>query len=252
MNPAEAPRAIILAAGEGKRLRPYTERVPKCLVLLGGRPILSWTLDALDELRFVEAVVVVGYRGDRVVEFLARRRGRLRVRAVWNRAFAWTNDSTSLGIGLASFPSPAGRGFVLVDGDLRFEPAVLGAVLRAPGDAVAAAARRPALGSEEVKVALDAGGSIARIGKDVDGDRAWGEALGLYAFSAAGARALAAPLGRLPAHQGYEVAFQKLIGGGFTFSVADVTGLRAIEIDTPEDLAAADRLFASQSREAVR
>jgi L-glutamine-phosphate cytidylyltransferase len=59
-------RAIILAAGEGSRLRPYTEDRPKCLVELAGRPLLEWQARTLRAAGIGEIVVVTGYRADQV------------------------------------------------------------------------------------------------------------------------------------------------------------------------------------------
>ena len=65
-------KAILLAAGVGKRLRPYTEIRPKCLVEIGGRSLLHRHLDILSSLEeFDELVIVVGYRHDQVRDAVA-------------------------------------------------------------------------------------------------------------------------------------------------------------------------------------
>ena len=61
--------AIILAAGKGTRLRPYTEKVPKPLLPVQGRPILDWILGALPPVD--RLIVVVNYLGDVIEEYLA-------------------------------------------------------------------------------------------------------------------------------------------------------------------------------------
>jgi choline kinase len=53
--------ALLLAAGEGRRLRPYTEVRPKCLVELAGKPLLRWQLDALSRAGVDRIVLVTGY-----------------------------------------------------------------------------------------------------------------------------------------------------------------------------------------------
>lgn len=55
-------RVIILAAGEGKRLRPYTNDKPKCLVPLYGRTLLSWQLDVLHKNGLHDISIVRGYQ----------------------------------------------------------------------------------------------------------------------------------------------------------------------------------------------
>ena len=65
-------KAIIPAAGIGTRLRPHTLTMPKALLLVAGRPILGHILDGLSAAGVEEFVVVVGYYGDRIREFVER------------------------------------------------------------------------------------------------------------------------------------------------------------------------------------
>ncbi|MFC7019663.1 MULTISPECIES: nucleotidyltransferase family protein [Haloarcula] len=59
---------VVLAAGEGTRLRPLTAERPKGLVTVAGRPLLSHCFDALRSVGVDRLVVVVGYRGDDIVD----------------------------------------------------------------------------------------------------------------------------------------------------------------------------------------
>jgi choline kinase len=59
-------KAIILAAGEGSRLRPYTESGPKCLIPLGGRSLLDWQISVLRDYGIKEIIVVKGYMGSKI------------------------------------------------------------------------------------------------------------------------------------------------------------------------------------------
>jgi glucose-1-phosphate thymidylyltransferase len=61
-------KGVILAAGEGTRLRPRTDEIPKPLVEVGGELLLTHCLETLRELGVNEAVIVVGYKGDRIRE----------------------------------------------------------------------------------------------------------------------------------------------------------------------------------------
>ncbi|WP_265516187.1 nucleotidyltransferase family protein [Nitratireductor luteus] len=54
-------KAMVLAAGLGKRMRPITDTIPKPMVVVGGRPLIDWSLDALTRASVAEAVVNVHY-----------------------------------------------------------------------------------------------------------------------------------------------------------------------------------------------
>jgi glucose-1-phosphate thymidylyltransferase len=70
---ATPPRALILAAGVGRRLDPHTQRRPKPLVYVAGRPILAHLLDALPAAGVTDVVVVAGYLRAQIEEYLAAR-----------------------------------------------------------------------------------------------------------------------------------------------------------------------------------
>jgi glucose-1-phosphate thymidylyltransferase len=59
-------QAIVLAAGAGSRLWPYTETRPKPMVPVAGRPILEWLLDSLAEVGVTDVCLVVGYKANRI------------------------------------------------------------------------------------------------------------------------------------------------------------------------------------------
>ncbi|HEY8192152.1 MAG TPA: nucleotidyltransferase family protein [Alphaproteobacteria bacterium] len=66
-------RAFILAAGMGKRLRPYTDSVPKPMVEVGGRPIIDRTIDRLIGMGVTHITVNTHYMADIIEEHLSRR-----------------------------------------------------------------------------------------------------------------------------------------------------------------------------------
>ena len=62
--------AIILAAGRGMRLGSLTEKTPKCLLRVGGLPILHHQLSALEKNGVMEAVVVVGFMAETIRDYM--------------------------------------------------------------------------------------------------------------------------------------------------------------------------------------
>ncbi len=65
-------QAVILAAGEGKRLRPLTKNRPKVLIPVANRPIINYPIQALVANGIRDIIVVVGYRKEHVIRHLNR------------------------------------------------------------------------------------------------------------------------------------------------------------------------------------
>src|SRR5450756_3028676 len=66
-------KAMVLAAGLGVRMRPLTDRMPKPLVQVAGRPLLDHVLDKLADAGVSEAVVNVHYLPDQIIDHVATR-----------------------------------------------------------------------------------------------------------------------------------------------------------------------------------
>lgn len=152
----------ILAAGRGTRLRPLTHHLPKPLVPLAGRPLLSYALDALARLE-VDAVGINAYHlADAVPAGLADRPERLAF------VFEQTLQGTGGGIrGIAADLARLGsaRTLVVVNGDalFDFDLAPLVAEHRARGAMATLVLRAVPPDSPFAKVGVDAEGRLHRI-----------------------------------------------------------------------------------------
>lgn len=62
-------KAVILAAGEGRRLRPFTETMPKVMLPVANKPVLEYVIDAVKTCGVNEVVLVVGYRKEVIMEY---------------------------------------------------------------------------------------------------------------------------------------------------------------------------------------
>jgi len=62
-------KALILAGGLGERLRPHTEKIPKPLIEIGGKPILEWQITWLKRFGIKKFVLAVGYLGEKIEEY---------------------------------------------------------------------------------------------------------------------------------------------------------------------------------------
>lgn len=108
-------RAMILAAGRGKRLRPHTDTLPKPLLPLNGKPLIEYHLEALAAAGFREIVINQGHLGKRLPEALGDG-------ARWGVAINWSiepPEALETGGGLHQALPLLGNGpFLAVNGDI--------------------------------------------------------------------------------------------------------------------------------------
>jgi MurNAc alpha-1-phosphate uridylyltransferase len=71
--PVQPPKAMVLAAGLGLRMRPLTERMPKPLVQVAGQTLLDHVLNKLGDVGVSEAIVNVHYLPDHIIDHVAGR-----------------------------------------------------------------------------------------------------------------------------------------------------------------------------------
>jgi len=62
-------KAVVLAAGEGKRLRPFTETMPKVMLPVANKPILEYVFDAVKDAGITDVVCIVGYKKEVIQEY---------------------------------------------------------------------------------------------------------------------------------------------------------------------------------------
>jgi len=84
-------KAVILAAGRGKRLEKLTEDKPKPLVPLAGRPLLSRILENLSRSGIKEAIIVIGYRGELIKQAIGNVSAGIKISYVENPE--WRQDN---------------------------------------------------------------------------------------------------------------------------------------------------------------
>lgn len=235
---------MVLAAGAGRRLRPYTDGLPKALVPLDGdTTILDIALRNLAAVELREVALVVGYAAEAVAERRAELETRhgLRLTLVHNgRAEEW-NNAYSLWLAREYFPG----GVLFVNGDtvhpVSVEQTLLSRRRSAPAgtDVVLAVDGVKRLADEEMKVTLDEGGRLARISKRMDPGAAHGEYIGAALIEPAGASALADALEatwRRDPDLYYEDGFQELVDRGGTVATASIGRVPWVEVDDHDDL----------------
>ncbi len=117
-------KAVLLAAGEGVRLKPITATRPKHLIKVGGKPILEHGLDALKVCGVTETVIVTHYMGDAIRQYFGdgEKLG-LKIEYVEQAEMLGTGNAVS------AVESYVDGDFVLVYGDLLFAPEAMETVL---------------------------------------------------------------------------------------------------------------------------
>lgn len=115
-----------MAAGQGTRLRPHTDHVPKCMVEAAGKPLISWQLEVLNSAGIADITAVCGYKEDKITDN--------RLNKVVNDRFASTNMVYSL---MCAANRLHGN-VIIAYGDIIYSKAVLEQLMRDERDLVIA------------------------------------------------------------------------------------------------------------------
>ncbi|WPB58960.1 phosphocholine cytidylyltransferase family protein [Xylophilus sp. GOD-11R] len=232
-------RALILGAGQGSRLLPMTQQLPKCLLDLSGRSMLEWQLRGLFECGVQEAVVVTGFREDLVCEALTRITPRgMVVRTLFNPFYKLADNLASCWMARAEFDRPC----LILNGDTLFEPEIARRLLSAPPAPITVTIdRKPQFDDDDMKVQTK-DGRLCAIGKTLPADIVDGESIGFLRFDVEGGAMFVQELERnmrTPEGPGlwYLSAIHRLAQAGAHIGVASIEGLEWGELDFPADLA---------------
>jgi len=113
-------KAIILAAGVGKRLWPVTQHRPKCLIELGGRTLIHRYLEALSRLRVQRVTLIVGYKQEMIRAAVGSEYAGVAVSYLVNEQF-YRGSISSLWIARTSFDDD----LIVMDADVLFHQEIL-------------------------------------------------------------------------------------------------------------------------------
>jgi len=89
-------KALILAAGFGRRLQPLTNEIPKAMVPVNGVPLLIASLDKIKEIGITEVVIVVGHKHEYIEKNIGNTYKGMSVIYVCNDIYETTNNVYSL------------------------------------------------------------------------------------------------------------------------------------------------------------
>ena len=238
--------ALLLAAGAGSRLRPWSSSVPKCLTHVGGKPILGRLVSCLIKEGFERLVVVVGHRGEQIRDYLESHAFGLQIHCIDCQEYATTNNIYSLWLARKHIQAPV----LLLESDLVFESRLLGLMRRSNRIAVA----RLRSNMHGTTVSLDDSGRVLsfRVGA-ADGTRLAYKTVNLYSLSLPVWQEVSRRLeqriaaGRVDDY--YEVVFAEMAAErSLPLQAVHFDAGRWCEIDTPDDLVVAERLFSAFER----
>lgn len=233
-------KAVILAAGRGKRLASMGWDKPKCLLEFGEKTLLDLAIESVLANHVDHVVVVVGFQEALVVE--AAKRHPVRLDVIVNPDYEVTNTIHSLYLARDHL----GDDFLYFNADVLFDRRIIARLL-ATSDSTLAIDEK-ACGEEEVKVIVDGDGRVIRIGKALPLADCMGEFIGVGKFSRAICLPLVASLRRYNEELGqrnlfFEAAVDAILVD-CPVRAMPLGDLTVVEIDTPEDYAEAQRVWA--------
>ncbi|MGW5862743.1 phosphocholine cytidylyltransferase family protein [Streptomyces sp. NPDC055239] len=233
---------LVLAAGAGRRLRPYTDTLPKALVPVDGdTTILDLTLGNFAEIGLTEVAIIVGYRKEAVYDRKAALEEKygLKLTLIDNdKAEEW-NNAYSLWCGRDSIKHTV----ILANGDTVHPVSVEKTLLAARGEGkkiILALDTVKNLADEEMKVIVDPEKGVQKITKLMDPATATGEYIGVTLIEGDAAEQLADALKTTFERDPdlyYEDGYQELVNRGFKIDVEPIGDVKWVEIDNHDDLA---------------
>jgi choline kinase len=228
---------ILLVAGVGRRLGDAAPG-PKVLLEFGGQTLLERHLRTLAARGIEDIGLTVGYQSDAIRRELRRLGPAGRVRLIENPDF---RKGSLVSLAVQAERMRSGRPVVLMDGDVLYDPDMIGRLLAAPGENILLLDRNIESGDEPVKICLR-DGRIVDFRKRPEHAHDWhGESVGFFRFSLATAQALADRCGwyvaRGQTDLEYEEAIRDLIlAEPGRFAVADISDVAWTEIDFSDDV----------------
>ena len=233
---------MVLAAGAGRRLRPYTDTLPKALVPVDDETtILDLTLSNFSKVGLKDVAVIVGYKSQAVEDRkkdLESRHG-VNLELIFNdKAEEW-NNAYSLWCARDLFS----QGFLLANGDTVHPVGVQETLLANRGPAILLAVDTvKKLAEEEMKLTIDCAGNLAKITKLMDPQSAFGEYIGLTLVEPEAAEKLTSALEttwKLNPDLYYEDGYQEYVDRGGVINLQPIGDVSWVEVDNHDDLAKA-------------
>jgi len=229
-------KAVILAAGQGTRIREVHGESPKCLIRTGSTTILDHQIEALVKAGIRKIAVVVGYQKHQILDHLRFRCRALTysIECLENPVFHQTNNIYSLWMARHWVD---GSSFVCLNADVVFHSGILGNVLKS--DAPVSMIVDPEWRDETMKVVIS-GDRVIQMNKRIDKSAFSGTYIGITVFGRPIVHKLFSRIGELiqagRSNEFFNAALQELIDQGAHVGFSSTAGLPWAEIDDSQDL----------------
>ena len=245
-------KGIILAAGMGARLKPLTDVTPKCLIPVNGKPMLEYQLECLATAGLEQCVLVVGYRASQIANRFGNNHLGMAISYVQNELFQKTNNLYSLWLARNHLDDDV----LLLESDVLFEDDLIQQLIQHPAKSVAVVSRyEPPMNGTVILAANDiADAMVLKVNQTFGFNYTSAlKTVNIYKLSESDIRSYVIPelssfvdSGRTD--QFYEAIFADLIAQKrLQMSILRSEDLKWAEIDTQEDLAAAEELFGKEN-----
>tara|TARA_B100001996_G_C18659851_1_gene592633 strand:+ start:1113 stop:1868 length:756 start_codon:yes stop_codon:yes gene_type:complete len=228
-------KAIILAAGKGKRLQPHTNEIPKCLLTIDNETILEHQINHLKSCDIEEVNVVVGFAKDKVEEFLGNYDSLgMKINTIYNPFWETTNSLFSLWAARFQLNSDV----VLLNGDDVFELEVMNQILSNKDEICVPYKVKKNYAAEDMKVKIKDGYLIS-IGKNLK--NASGESVGIRVFRNEGVEILKRSLEKEIRTDNFNLKWyasgiDRILQRGHKIKTLDIRDLYWHDVDYPNDL----------------
>ena len=229
--------AVIVAAGEGKRLRPATEDTPKCLLPLDGRLLIEYSLRILEQHNVRRIGFVVGYLKERFPELLGSQ-----YTYIFNPFYALTNNMASLWFAKHFIGA---TDFLYLHADVFYHPDILSMTMESEAE-IALAVEDTGCDEEAMKI-VEEGGYLIESSKGIPLDKASGEWTGIAKFTNAGWRKYLSEIEQLLSEGDFNAydtkAMTRLAQKERIIEVVAFQALPFVEIDCAQDFEKAEDLL---------
>ncbi len=238
-------KAIILSAGQGKRLLPLTSEMPKCLLPIGNKTLLEWQLDVLASCGVTQVTVVVGYGADKVEALVKQHSEPPMIETFLNTEYATSDNLVSCW----KVREKMADDFLLINGDTLFETAILERLLQMPKNEVTVTiSHKKEFDADDMKVQLD-GTRLRQVSKALAPGEVDAESIGMILFREPGGAwfraAMEQALKEPAAKKHWYLSVINEMAQTKPVWTCSVTGLLWSEVDYPADLENARQMFGS-------